>query len=106
MSSWVAANNGGGAGANSKVAELLDMQTLVKSEDDVAEQLTMKGTKAQLACAKEGIAKEAERLEREREEKTANRKIGLAASMGEGGSRKWVPSHLHGGDWPSADPPQ
>jgi hypothetical protein len=99
-SSWGAANNNGGVGADSKVAELLDMQTLMKSEDDVAERLRIEETKAQLARAKEGMAKEAERLEREKkekEEKAANRKMGLAASMGEGTGGKWVPSHLRGG---------
>ena len=93
-----AAAAGGGAGADNKVAELLDMQTL-KGEVDVAERLRIEETKAQLARAKEGMAKEAERLEREKkekEEKASARKMGIAAAV-EGGGGKWVPSHMRGG---------
>lgn len=60
------------SGGDSKVAELLDMQSLQErrnAEDNVAERLRIEETKAQLAKAKEGMAKEAERLAAEKEAK-------------------------------------
>lgn len=83
------------SGANSKVSELLDMQALeVKrnEEDDVAERLRVEETKAQLARAKEGMAKEAERLAAEKAEKDAKAAERAATVPASGGS--WVPSRL------------
>jgi len=51
-----------GAGATT---ELLDMKALEKKrneEDDIAERMRVEETRAQLAAAKEGMAKQAERL--------------------------------------------
>jgi len=87
---------------DSKVAELLDMQALkVKrnEQDDVAERLRIEETKAKLARAKEGMAKEAERLAAEKEAKefkVAARAARAAPSAAGGGgtSGKWVPSHM------------
>ena len=60
-----------GAGATT---ELLDMKALEKKrneEDDIAERMRVEETRAQLAAAKEGMAKEAERLQAEKEAKRA-----------------------------------
>ncbi|KAL3756541.1 hypothetical protein ACHAWU_009935 [Discostella pseudostelligera] len=95
-----------GSGADSKVAELLDMQALNAKrnvQDDVAERLRIEETKAALARAKEGMAKEAERLAAEKAEKEAKaaaraearaESIGGATSAlgGSGAGGKWVPS--------------
>lgn len=108
---------GGGWGSNniskpatssgdSKVAELLDMRALTakrNEQDDVAERLRIEDTKAKLARAKEGMAKEAERLAFEKESKVAARAGGMggrmaggsASALGGGGTGgKWVPSHM------------
>jgi len=85
------------SGADSKVSELLDMEALEfkrNEEDDVAERLRVEETKAQLARAKEGMAKEAERLAAEKAEmeaKAAERAAGPAT----GG--RWVPSRMAAG---------
>eukprot|EP00580_Thalassiosira_gravida_P006465 CAMPEP_0201627890 /NCGR_PEP_ID=MMETSP0493-20130528/2981_1 /ASSEMBLY_ACC=CAM_ASM_000838 /TAXON_ID=420259 /ORGANISM="Thalassiosira gravida, Strain GMp14c1" /LENGTH=364 /DNA_ID=CAMNT_0048098487 /DNA_START=15 /DNA_END=1109 /DNA_ORIENTATION=+ len=87
---------------DSKVAELMDMQALkVKrnEQDDVVERLRIEETKAKLARAKEGMAKEAERLVAEKEAKefkVASRASGAAPSAAGGGGTggKWVPSHM------------
>ena len=102
-----------GAGATT---ELLDMKALEKKrneEDDIAERMRVEETRAQLAAAQEGMAKEAERLQAEKEAKEAKKNstgggIGggvgpggsrfgaAAASMGAGGGSKWVPPHMRG----------
>ena len=96
----------GAAGADSKVTELLDMQALNAKrnvQDDVAERLRIEETKAALARAKEGMAKEAERLAADKAEKEAQaaaRSDGggasggsaLGGAIGGGGGGKWVPS--------------
>ena len=99
---------GAAAGGRSKVAELLDMQALSeqrKGEDDVAERLRIEETKAQLARAKEGMAKEAERVAAEKEAKEFKKQGGAVApsgGLGSGGGGgggaggKWVPSHMRG----------
>ena len=72
----------GGAGAT----ELLDMKALKKKrneEDDIAERMRVEETKAKLAAAKEGMAKEAERLREEKEAKTS----GGGGGGGGGGGR-------------------
>lgn len=99
------------AGADSKVTELLDMQALNAKrnvQDDVAERLRIEDTKAALARAKEGMAKEAERLAAEKEAKAAARADGnyggggaiggsaLGGASG-GGGGKWVPSFRSNG---------
>ena len=83
------------SGAESKVSELLDMQALQvqrNEEDDVAERLRVEATKAQLARAKEGMAKEAERLAAEKAEKEAKAAERAAARPAAGG--RWVPAHM------------
>jgi hypothetical protein len=98
------------SGADSKVAELLDMQALSlkrNEQDDVAERLRIEETKAKLARAKEGMAKEAERLAAEKAEKEAKAAARAAGKTGMGGGSsalgggggggpggKWVPSHM------------
>jgi hypothetical protein len=93
-----------GTGADSKVAELLDMQALNAKrnvQDDVAERLRIEETKAALARAKEGMAKEAERLAAEKAEKEAKaaaraearaESSATSALGGSGAGGKWVPS--------------
>lgn len=96
------------AAGDSKVAELLDMQALNakrNEQDDVRERLRIEETKAALAKAKEGMAKEAERLaaeKAEKEAKAAARASGMSgagaggpsAIGGGGGGSKWVPSRM------------
>lgn len=99
---WGSNNKSSGAaasGGDSKVAELLDMQSLQarrNAEDNVAERLRIEETKAQLAKAKEGMAKEGERLAAEKEAKTFTRAGPAPGARGMGGSTggKWVPSHM------------
>jgi len=87
---------------DSKVAELLDMQALEakrNEQDDVAERLRIEETKAQLARAKEGMAKEGERLAAEKagkEFKKVARSAAPSSRLG-GGGGKWVPSHMRSG---------
>ena len=67
-------NTNAASGGDGKVAELLDMRALEaqrNEEDDIAEKLRIEETKAQLAKAKEGMAREAERLKEEKEMKEA-----------------------------------
>lgn len=106
---WGSNNNGAaatGPSGDSKVAELLDMNALKakrNEQDDVAERLRIEETKAKLAKAKEGMAKEAERLKEEKANKgfkavgptRGPAAMGLGAAMGGGGAGgKWVPSHM------------
>ncbi|KAL7531148.1 hypothetical protein ACHAXR_003871, partial [Thalassiosira sp. AJA248-18] len=94
---------------DSKVAELLDMRALTakrNEQDDVAERLRIEDTKAKLARAKEGMAKEAERLAAEKEAKEAKAAAragggggGMGGSTGlggggGGGGGKWIPAHM------------
>jgi len=92
---------------DSKVAELLDMQALNakrNEQDDVAERLRIEETKEQLARAKEGMAKEAERMEAAKANKGAQAGARFAGARGGssalggggGGSSggKWIPSHM------------
>lgn len=96
--------------ATGATTELLDMKALDlkgNEQDDIAEKLRIEETKAQLAAAKEGMEKEAQRIKEQRENKhqdgatttTTNSKprfgaaaAGLAATGG-----KWVPPHMRGG---------
>eukprot|EP00571_Detonula_confervacea_P014097 CAMPEP_0172309726 /NCGR_PEP_ID=MMETSP1058-20130122/10514_1 /TAXON_ID=83371 /ORGANISM="Detonula confervacea, Strain CCMP 353" /LENGTH=365 /DNA_ID=CAMNT_0013022401 /DNA_START=50 /DNA_END=1147 /DNA_ORIENTATION=+ len=92
------------SGADSKVAELLDMRALNakrNEQDDVAERFRIEETKAKLARAKEGMAKEAERLAAEKEFKAVGRggntsagRTGGSSALGGGTGGKWVPAHM------------
>mmetsp|Transcript_24868 Transcript_24868/g.71917 ORF Transcript_24868/g.71917 Transcript_24868/m.71917 type:complete len:354 (+) Transcript_24868:60-1121(+) len=106
-----------GAGATT---ELLDMKALQKKrneEDDIAERMRVEETRAQLAAAKEGMAKQAERLKEAKEAKkngtgggagagpsAGGSRFGAAAASigggggvsGAGGKSKWVPPHMRG----------
>lgn len=83
-------------------SELMDMKALElkrNEQDDIAERLRVEETKAQLAAAKAGMEKEAQRLKEEKEFKTvqkaansAPRPSGLGGGAGGGG--KWVPVHM------------
>jgi predicted nucleic acid-binding Zn ribbon protein len=97
--------------------ELLDMKALElnrSEQDDIAERMRVEETRAQLAAAKAGMEKEAQRLREEQEAKEAKRKeretvqssrFGAAAaslsgeSSGIGG--KWVPPHMRNAAPPS-----
>lgn len=86
-------------------SELMDMKALElkrNEQDDIAERLRVEETKAQLAAAKAGMEKEAQRLKEEKEFKTvkkaantAPRPSGLGGlGGGAGGNGKWVPVHM------------
>lgn len=85
-------------------AELLDMKAFDakrRGEDDIAERLRIEETKAQLAAAKEGMEREAQRLKEERESKefkevTKPSQSGTPGATGLMGS-KWVPSRMRMG---------
>ena len=68
---------------------------------DIAEKLRVEETKAQLAAAREGMEREAQRIKEEKEKKeqekvAPNSRFGAAAAGMAGGS-KWVPPHMRGG---------
>lgn len=90
--------------------ELLDMKALDPKRNDqnnIAQKLRVEETKAQLAAAREGMEREAERIKKEREEQkqketsVAPRFTAAAANVGgtasSSSSGKWVPPHLRGG---------
>jgi hypothetical protein len=82
------------AGATA-TAELLDMKALEikhREQDDIAERLRVEETKAQLAAAREGMEKEAQRIKEEAEKKE-EKKIETAAVSG----GRWIPPHLRAG---------
>lgn len=91
------------AATSGVTAELLDMKALDakrRGEDDIAERLRIEETKAQLAAAKEGMEREAQRLKEEREMKERNEDkktapVGNSFSGAAGG--KWVPPHMRAG---------
>ena len=95
------------SGADNKVAELMYMQALHvrrHTQDDVAERLRIEETKAKLVRAKEGMAREAERLEAEREAMVATKRSndygdGLQLGGGDGvsisESCKWLHSNAN-----------
>lgn len=85
-------------------AELLDMKAFDakrRGEDDIAERLRIEETKAQIAAAKEGMEREAQRLKEERESKefkevTKPSHSATSSTAGVAGS-KWVPSRMRMG---------
>jgi hypothetical protein len=93
----------------SATAELLEMKNLdlKRSEQgDIAEKLRVEETKAQLAAAKAGMEKEAQRLKEEKEMKkqggfqevvTNNKPRFGAAAAGMAGGSKWLPPHMRAG---------
>lgn len=100
------------AAATVSGGELLDMKSLDTKRSDqgsIAEKLRVEETKAQLAAAKAGMEREAEKLKEAREKKdekkvaarptTGGSRFGAAAaSMSAGGTGgKWLPPHLRGG---------
>jgi hypothetical protein len=80
---------------------------LKRSEQgDIAEKLRVEETKAQLAAAKAGMEKEAQRLKEEKELKkqggfqevvTNNKPRFGAAAAGMAGGSKWLPPHMRSG---------
>jgi len=74
-------------------------------ENDVAERLRIEDTRAQLAAAREGMEREAERIQKEKNEKEIAEKakemgkprFGIQAESPDGGNGKYVPRHLRGG---------
>ena len=87
----------------------LDLKTTGNESTDIAEKLRVEETKAQLAAAREGMEREAQRLKEEKErkeqeakEKSAARFGGAAAGLSSsaGGAAtggKWVPSRIREG---------
>jgi len=81
----------------------LTTNTTGNEQDDIAEKLRIEETKAQLAAAKEGMAREAQRLKEEKEKKeeektaAASSRFGAAAAAAAGGGGKWVPSRMRAG---------
>uniref|UniRef100_A0A7S2RNT3 Uncharacterized protein n=1 Tax=Eucampia antarctica TaxID=49252 RepID=A0A7S2RNT3_9STRA len=117
MSNKSSSNNvrAGKISTSSKTVELLDMKALEskrREQDDVAERMRVEETKAQLAAARVGMEKEAQRLQEEKSEKktstrtsTRTRTTGGAPRFGtaaanltsdgsSSGGTKWVPPHL------------
>lgn len=100
--------------ATPATTELLDMKALdpKRSEsDNIADKLRLEETKAQLAAAREGMEREAQRIKEEEEQKktaaataaasaaaTTPRFGTAAAAVGEGG--KWVPPQRRAGNLP------
>jgi hypothetical protein len=79
----------------------LDLKGSYNDELDIAERLRVEETRAQLAAAREGMEREAQRMKEEKEKKevaTSNR-LGSSATGGLGGDigGKWVPSRLRAG---------
>jgi hypothetical protein len=94
----------------SSTAELLDMKALDlkrNEKGDIAEKLRVEETKAQLAAAREGMEREAQRIKEEKEKKeqggaeSSKPRFGTAAAgmtgAGGGMGTKWVPPHMRGG---------
>eukprot|EP00980_Cylindrotheca_fusiformis_P028187 scaffold22586_cov138-Cylindrotheca_fusiformis.AAC.7 len=88
-------------------SELLDMKALDlkgNEQDDIAEKLRIEETKAQLAAAKEGMEKEAQRIKEQRENKqqdtattSSKPRFGAAAAGLAATGGKWVPPHMRSG---------
>ncbi len=80
-------------------SELMDMKALEmkrNEQDDIAERLRVEETKAQLAAAKAGMEKEAQRLKEEKDAKEAKKAEAQQpkpSGMGSGVG-KWVPVHM------------
>eukprot|EP00538_Stauroneis_constricta_P013672 CAMPEP_0119567590 /NCGR_PEP_ID=MMETSP1352-20130426/36356_1 /TAXON_ID=265584 /ORGANISM="Stauroneis constricta, Strain CCMP1120" /LENGTH=331 /DNA_ID=CAMNT_0007616865 /DNA_START=141 /DNA_END=1136 /DNA_ORIENTATION=- len=76
-------------------AELLDMKSLDlkrDEEEDIAEKLRIKETKAKLAAAKEGMEREALRIKEEQEKKEQAKQEAAAVRP-----NRWVPTHMKAG---------
>ena len=96
----------GAATTAGTTAELLDMKAFDakrRGDDDIAERMRIEETKAQLAAAKEGMAREALRLKEERENKDFKEvKRAVPSARGGGGlggmmGGSWVPPHMRAG---------
>jgi hypothetical protein len=99
--------------ATGSTAELLELKALdlkANEKDDIAEKLRIEETKKQLAAAKEGMEKEAQRIKEQREMKftdvatskprfsgAAAPRFGAAAAGLAATGGKWVPPHMRGG---------
>mmetsp|Transcript_6531 Transcript_6531/g.7465 ORF Transcript_6531/g.7465 Transcript_6531/m.7465 type:complete len:320 (+) Transcript_6531:93-1052(+) len=94
-----------GLNAVVSTAEVLDMKAFDakrRDQDDIAERMRVEETKAQLAAAREGMEREAQRLKQEREKKQEeSKKPDVPRSGGGlggfGGGSKWVPPHMRAG---------
>lgn len=79
----------------------LDLKGSYNDELDIAERLRLEETRAQLAAAREGMEREAQRMKEEKEKKelAASTRMGASATGGSGGDTggKWVPSRLRAG---------
>jgi len=94
---------GGGGGATTELLDMKALEVKRREQDDVAERMRVEETKAQLAAAKEGMEREAQRLKDEadaKKKKEEDKKAGIATpspGMGGGMGGRWVPRHLRAG---------
>lgn len=101
------ATSGGDAHVGAS-AGILDYKSLAPKRgagsDNIAEKLRLEETKAQLAAAREGMEREAQKLKEEKERKaqaaaskaSASGGGGIGGGLSAGGSR-WLPPHLRAG---------
>ncbi|KAL3915850.1 MAG: hypothetical protein SGARI_008095, partial [Bacillariaceae sp.] len=89
----------------------LDFKSSGNEQDDIAKKLQVEETRAQLAAAKEGMEREAQRIKEEKEKKeqgvkekaTSNRFGAAAAGMSGGTGGKWVSSRARAGGMGMSD---
>jgi hypothetical protein len=77
--------------------ELLDMKALDakrRTDDDIAERLRIEETKAQLAAAKEGMEREAQRVKAEQAERSSNNNSNTSNQTNSTTGNKWIAPHL------------
>jgi hypothetical protein len=91
-----------GGAASGGVLDYKSLAPRVGSGDGIAEKLRREETKAQLAAAREGMEREAQKLreEQERKEQEAaarQQRLATAASSTTAGGAKWLPPHLRAG---------
>lgn len=101
----VTATSGGTSTKDWADLKALDLKTSGNGQDDIAKKLRVEETRAQLAAAREGMEREAQRIKEEKEkkeqlakDKTAPR-FGAAAGgvSAAGGGGKWVSSRIRTG---------
>jgi hypothetical protein len=98
-----AATSGGTAlGSGGGVLDYKSVAPRMGSGDGIAEKLRLEETKAQLAAAREGMEREAQKLREEQERKdqeAAARQQRLSSAVGATsvGGAKWLPPHLRAG---------
>jgi len=92
------------SGTTSELMDFKPIDPKRNEHDDIAEKLRIEENKAKLAAAKEGMKREAARLQEEKEKKAekhaapTSSRFAAAAAGGAGG--KWVPPHMRAGGLP------